>query len=83
MTSATETVTIVMSERVSHEITLTHARLAQLLAIAVSDVPALLADESRWSPSYGPGGAENTALLEVIDQEPNWDSAEDRQWSIR
>jgi hypothetical protein len=77
------TVTITMSERVSYEVTLTHARLAEILGIAVDDIPALLADTRRWTDTYGPGGTDNCGLLEVIDQAECWDSAEDRAWSIR
>ncbi len=47
--TATTSATITMTETVSHEITLTHARLAELLDVAVTDVPALLADVVHWS----------------------------------
>ncbi len=33
---------------------------------AVDDVPALLADTSRWTDTYGPGGNDNSGLLEVV-----------------
>jgi hypothetical protein len=81
--AAHDTVTITMTERVSYESTLTHGQLADMLGIDVDYVPALLADTSRWSATYGPGGSDNSAVLEVIDQAECWDSAEDRQWSMR
>ena len=79
--AANDTATVTMTETVSHEITLTHARLAELLDVAVTDVPALLADVDRWSAT-GPV-EDNYDLLDEIDCDTYRAGSEDRTWAVR
>jgi hypothetical protein len=79
--AANDTATVTMTETVSHEITLTHARLAELLDVAVADVPALLAEVDRWSAT-GPV-EDNYDLLDEIDCETYRAGSEDRTWAVR
>jgi hypothetical protein len=79
--AANDTATVTMTETVSHEITLTHARLAELLDVAVTDVPALLAEVDRWSAT-GPV-EDNTDLLDEIDCDTYRAGSEDRTWAVR
>ena len=79
--AATDSVTVTMTETVSYEITLTHARLAELLDVPVAAVPGLLADADNWSPA-GPV-EDNYDLLDEIDCDTYRAGSEDRSWSIR
>jgi hypothetical protein len=79
--AATDTATVTMTETVSYEITLTHARLAELLDVAVTEVPALLADVDRWSAT-GPV-EDNYDLLDEIDCDTFRAGSEDRTWAVR
>lgn len=79
--SATDSVTVTMTETVSYEITLTHARLAELLDVPVADVPALLVDVDNWSAT---GPVEDASdLLDEIDCDTYRACSEDRSWSVR
>jgi hypothetical protein len=79
--AANESVTVSMTETVSHEITLTHARLADLLDVPVADLPALLADVDHWSAT-GPV-EDNYDLLDEIDCDTYSAGSEDRTWAVR
>jgi hypothetical protein len=79
--AANDTASVTMTETVSHEITLTHARLAELLDVAVADVPALLADVEHWSAT-GPV-EDNYDLLDEIDCDTYRAGSEDRAWAVR
>jgi hypothetical protein len=79
--AATDTATVTMTETVSYEITLTHARLAELLDVAVNEVPALLADVDRWSAT-GPD-EDNYDLLDEIDCDVYRAGSEGRTWAVR
>jgi hypothetical protein len=79
--AANESVTVSMTETVSHEITLTNARLADLLDVAVADLPALLADVDHWSAT-GPV-ADAYDLLDEIDCDTYRAGSEDRTWALR
>jgi hypothetical protein len=79
--AAKDTATGTMTETVSHEITVTHAQLAELLDVAVTDVPALLADIEHWSAT-GPV-EDNYDLLEEIDSDIYRAGSEDRTWAVR
>jgi hypothetical protein len=79
--AAIDTATITMTETVSHEITLTHARLAELLDVTVADVPALLADVDRWGAT-GPV-EDNYDLLDEIDCDTYRAGSQDRTWAVR
>lgn len=79
--AATDNVTVTMTETVSYEITLTHARLAELLDVPVDAVPALLADVDNWSPA---GPVEDVSdLLDEIDCDTYRAGSEDRRWAVR
>jgi hypothetical protein len=78
--AANDTATVTMTETVSHEITLTHAQLAELLDVAVTDVPALLADVEHWSAT-GPV-EDNYDLLDEIDCDTYRAVSEDRTWAV-
>jgi hypothetical protein len=78
--AANESVTVSMTETVSHEITLTHARLADLLDVPVADLPALLADVDHWSAT-GPV-EDNYDLLDEIDCDTYRAGSEDRTWAV-
>jgi hypothetical protein len=79
--AATDSVTVTMTETVSYQITLTHARLAELLDVPVAAVPGLLADVEHWSPA-GPV-EDNYDLLDEIDCDTYRAGSEDRSWSVR
>ncbi|MDT0262296.1 hypothetical protein [Jatrophihabitans lederbergiae] len=79
--SANDTVTISMTETVTYEITLTHARLAEILDVPAADVPALLADIDNWAPT-GPIEDHNE-LLDEIDCDTYRAGSEDRTWAVR
>lgn len=79
--SATDSVAVTMTETVSYEITLTHARLAELLDVPVADIPALLAGVERWSAT---GPVEDASdLLDEIDCDTYRAGSDDRSWSVR
>lgn len=78
--AADDSVTIAMTETVSYEITLTHKGIADLLDVAISDVPALLADVDTWKVT-GPI-KDNYTLLDEIDNDTHRAGGEDRTWSV-
>jgi hypothetical protein len=78
--AANDLVTVTMTETVSYEITLTHKGLADLLGVAISDVPALLADVDKWNVT-GPI-EDNYTLLDEIDNDNYRAGGDDRTWSV-
>ena len=79
--AANDSVTVTMTETVTYEITLTHARLADLVGVASTDVPTLLADVDNWSVT-GPV-ADASGLLDEIDCDTYRAGSEDRTWAVR
>jgi hypothetical protein len=79
--AATDSVTVTMTETVTHEITRTHARVAELLDVPVAAVPALLSDVDHWSAT-GPV-EDNYDLLDEIDCDTYRAGSEDRTWAAR
>jgi hypothetical protein len=79
--TANDIVTVAMTETVTYEITLTHARLAEVLNVDAAAVPALLDDVDHWSPA-GPI-ADHDGLLDEIDCDTYRAGSEDRAWSVR
>jgi len=78
--AANDSVTVTMTETVHYEITLTHTRIAELLGVAVTDVPALLADVDNWSAA---GPVEDAYdLLDEIDRDTYRAGSEDRTWAV-
>jgi hypothetical protein len=78
--AANDTATVTMTETVSYEITLTHARLAELLDVPIAAVPGLLADVDHWSPA---GPVEDVRdLLDEIDCDTYRAGSEDRTWAV-
>jgi hypothetical protein len=80
-THATTVVTVSMTETVTHEITLTPARLADLLDITPAHVAPLLARVDHWGAT-GPV-EDDYALLDEIDCDTYRTGSEDRTWSLR
>lgn len=78
--AADDSVTIAMTETVSYEIILTYKEIADLLDVAISDVPALLADIDKWNVT-GPI-EDNYNLLDEIDNDTYRAGGEDRTWSV-
>ena len=64
---ADQVVTVSMTETVTHELTLTAERLAEITGIGLDQLDSFLADHTNWTGLAGPHGEAVECLLDVID----------------
>lgn len=80
---ADRVVTVSMTQTVTHELTLTAERLAQITGISLDQLDTFLADPTSWPGLTGPRGEAVESLLDVIDCDTHYAGAEDRTWDVR
>jgi hypothetical protein len=80
---ADKVLTVTMTETVHHELTLTAERLADVTGIPLEDLDGLIAEHGDWTGLAGPHGEAVECLLDVIDSDTYFASAEDRTWQVR
>jgi hypothetical protein len=80
---ADQPVTVAMTETVTHELTLTAERLAEITGIGLDQLDTFLADHPAWTGLTGPHGHAVECLLDVIDCDTHRAGAEDRSWTVR
>lgn len=80
---ADQVVTVSMTETVTHELTLTAERLAEITGIGLDQLDSFLADHTDWTGLAGPHGEAVECLLDVIDCDTHYAGAEDRTWAVR
>ena len=75
--------TVSMTETVTHELTVTAERLAEITGIPLDQLDTFLAAHPNWTGHSGPHGDALERLLDVIDCDTHFAGAEDRSWSLR
>jgi len=80
---ADQVVTVAMSETVTHELTLTAERLAEVTGVSLDQLDSFLADHTTWTGLAGPHGEAVECLLDVIDCDTHYAGAADRSWTVR
>jgi hypothetical protein len=80
---ADQVVTVSMTETVTHELTLTAERLAEITGIGLNQLDSFLTDHNNWTGLAGPHGEAGECLLDVIDCDTHYAGAEDRTWDVR
>jgi hypothetical protein len=80
---ADQVVTVAMSETVTHELTLTAERLAEVTGVSLDQLDSFLADHTTWTGLAGPHAEAVECLLDVIDCDTHYAGADDRSWTVR
>jgi hypothetical protein len=80
---ADQVLTVSMTETVTHELTLTAERLADITGIPLDQLDTFLAERPDWTGLAGPHGEAVECLLDVIDRDTHYAGAEDRSWTVR